>query len=252
MKSVWNLAAALARGGDRLLNTAIAILLIAALLLGGFGMWDTWKIYRNAGVDSDLLQYKPTATGEDRPNPTLSELQKIAPDVCAWLTVDNTNIDYPVVRGKSNLEYLNQAVDGSFSLSGSIFLDFRNANDFSDPFSLIYGHHMAGKAMFGELPNFLMSDYFESHTTGTVFTTEHTYFIQWFACLETNAYDAMIYNNPTAVCDEASMSELLSYIQANATQYRNLGVTASDRLVALTTCSAAATDGRIVLVGRMS
>lgn len=245
------MAATVARGGDYLLNTAIVILLIAALLLGGFGMWDTWKIYQNAGVSSDLLQYKPTATGEDVPNPTLSDLQKITPDVCAWLTVENTNIDYPVVRGTSNLEYLNQAVDGSFSLSGSIFLDYRNANDFSDPFSLIYGHHMAGEVMFGELPNFVKSEYFESHTTGTVFTPEHTYYIQWFACLETNAYDNMIYN-PTATCDEASMEELLDYIQSAATQYRDVGVTASSKLVALTTCSAAATDGRIVLVGLMS
>jgi sortase B len=130
MKKVWDLAETLARGGNRLVNIVIAILLIIALLYGGFGLWDTWNIYNNAGVDSDLLKYKPTATGEDTPNPTLSDLQKINPDVCAWLTVDDTNIDYPVVQGRTNLEYVNQAVDKSFSLSGSIFLDCNNSRDF--------------------------------------------------------------------------------------------------------------------------
>jgi sortase B len=251
MKRVWNLAATLARGANHLLNVVIALMLIVALLYGGFGLWDTWNIYNNAGVDSDLLKYKPVATGEDVPNPTLSELQKINPDVCAWLTVDDTNIDYPVVQGTSNLEYLNQAVDKSFSLSGSIFLDYRNSKDFSDSYSLIYGHHMDGEVMFGEIPYFLKSDYFESHTTGTVFTPEHTYYIQWFACLETDAYDAQIYN-PTYYSDEESMAELLEYIQSTATQYRDVGVSASDRIVALSTCAKAATNGRVILVGRMS
>jgi sortase B len=250
-RKAWNSAAALARGGDRILNAAIALILIVALLFGGFGLWDTWNIYRHAGLDSELLKYKPYATGEDVPNPTLEDLQKINKDVCAWLTVDDTNIDYPVVQGKSNQDYLNQAVDKSFSLSGSIFLDYRNANDFSDPYSLIYGHHIAGKVMFGEIPEFLEKDYFESHTTGTVFTTEHTYSIRWFACVETDAYDEMFYI-PTAYTDQDSMTELLDYLEESAVQYRDIGVSASDRLIALSTCADATTDGRVILIGRLS
>jgi sortase B len=248
---VWNSAAALARGGDRVLNAAIGLILIVTLLYGGFGLWDTWNIYHNAGVDSDLLKYKPVDNGEDTPNPTLEELQKINKDVCAWLTVDDTNIDYPVVQGESNTEYVNHAVDKSFSLSGSIFLDYRNANDFSDAYSLIYGHHMSGEVMFGELPYFLKSSYFRSHTTGTLFTIGHTYKIQWFACLKTSAYDKMIYD-PTDYTDQSSMTELLSYIEDSAVQYREIGVSASDRLIALSTCYDATTDGRAILIGRLS
>jgi sortase B len=247
----WNLAGSIARWGDRVLNAAIAVILIIAMLYGGFGLWDTWNIYHNAGVSSELLKYKPTATGEDTPNPTLAEMQEINEDVCAWLTVDDTNIDYPVVQGEDNMEYLNLAADLTFSLAGSIFLDCRNSNDFSDPYSLIYGHHMAGDVMFGEIPYFTDKDYFLSHTTGTLFTVEHTCYIQWFACLETDAYDTMIYN-PTIYADQGSVGELLDYLQENATQYRDIGVSASDRLVALSTCSAAATDGRVILIGRMS
>lgn len=233
------------------MNIVIAILLIIALLYGGFGLWDTWNIYNNAGVDSDLLKYKPTATGEDTPNPSLSDLQKINPDVCAWLTVDDTNIDYPVVQGRTNLEYVNQAVDKSFSLSGSIFLDCNNSRDFSDCYSLIYGHHMDGDVMFGEIPYFMKSNYFESHTTGTIFTLEHTFYIKWFACLKTDAYDTKIFN-PKKYTDEKTMSNLLDYINSKATQYRDIGVTASDRLVALSTCESATTNGRIILFGRLS
>jgi sortase B len=251
MKRVWNLAATLARVGNRLLNIVIALVLIVALLIGGYGLWDTWKIYHNAALDPDLLIYKPVATGEDTPNPSLSELQKINPDVCAWLTVDDTNIDYPVVQGKTNMDYINQAVDKSFSLSGSIFLDSANANDFSDPYSLIFGHHMEGDVMFGEIPYFLESDYFNSHTSGVLFTVEHTYYIQWFACLQTNSHDLKIYN-PTAYSNNSSISELLDYVKSIATQYRDVGVSATDQIVALSTCYDTTTNGRAVLVGRFS
>jgi sortase B len=222
-----------------------------ALLFGGFGLWDAWQIYHGAGVDSDLLKYKPTITGEDTPNPTLSELQKINPDVCAWLTVDDTKIDYPVVQGKSNLDYINYAVDKTFSLSGSIFLDYRNSRDFSDCYSLIYGHHMEGGVMFGQLPDFLESDFFNSHTTGTLCTPEHTFYIQWFACIKTTSYDSVMYT-PTAYSTQDDMTKLLVYIKSSATQYRDIGVSADDQLVALTTCSEATTNGRVILVGRFS
>jgi sortase B len=250
-RRAWNLAAVLARGGDRLLSAAIGLMLIVTLLLGGYGLWDTWNIYRNAGVSAELLKYKPTSTGEDAPNPTLEEMQKINKDVCAWLTVDDTNIDYPVVQGDTNAKYLNQAVDGSFSLSGSIFLDYRNANDFSDAYSLIYGHHMEGEVMFGEIPDFLETDYFQSHTTGTLFTIEHTYDIEWFACEETDAYDKMIYD-PTVYTDKNSVTKLLSYLEDSATQYRDIDVSASDHLIALSTCAEATGDDRVILIGRLS
>jgi sortase B len=49
-----------------------------------------------------------------------------------------------------------------------------------------------------------------------------------------------------------SEEELLEYIEETATQYRDIGVTASDQLVALSTCEEATTDGRVLLIGRLS
>jgi sortase B len=248
----WEAAASVVRVADRLLNGLLAFILALALLYGGFGLWDTWMIYKDAGVASEILKYKPTGSAdEDAPNPTLSELQKINPDVVGWLTVDDTNIDYPVVQGETNMEYLNKDVEGIFSLSGSIFLDSRNTDDFSDFYSLIYGHHMDGDLMFGEIPKFTEQEYFEKHTTGTMFLPEHTRQIQWFACIQTNAYDKYLFH-PSSVYDEETMLELLAYIREEAVQYRDIGVTASDQIIALSTCETATTDGRVLLIGRMS
>jgi sortase B len=248
----WEAAASVVRVADRLLNGLIAIFLTAALLYGGFGLWDTWMIYKNAGVDSDILKYRPTLSEEaDAPNPTLSDLQKINPDVIGWLTVDDTGIDYPLVQGETNLDYINTAVDGTFSLTGSIFLDYRNADDFSDFYSLVYGHHIEGNLMFGEIPEFLEQEFFEEHTTGTLFLPECTRQIEWFACMKKDAYDVKLFH-PTYYQDEESKNELLDYIREESEQYRDIDVTASDQLIALSTCETADTDGRVLLIGRLS
>lgn len=53
-------------------------------------------------------------------------------DVIGWIDIYNTNIDYPIVKGADNQEYLNKTVKGEFSTAGSIFLDSSNSPDFSD------------------------------------------------------------------------------------------------------------------------
>jgi sortase B len=189
-------------------------------------------------------------TDEDESNPTLSDLQKINPDVCAWLTVDDTNIDYPVVQGETNMEYINKDVYGEFSMSGSVFLDYRNDVDFSDYYSLIYAHHMEGKVMFGELTEFQKKSYFNKHTSGTLCLPETTYQIRWFACIETNAYDYTVFD-PTGYETKEDQEELLQHIKDCAVQYREVDDTEENQLIALSTCLDLTTNGRVLLFGWM-
>jgi sortase B len=252
------IAASAAQIADRVLTGVMLLLVALGILCSGYSVWDTWMVYRNAGVTSDLLKYKPDVKGEDAANPTLEDLQKINPDVCAWLTVDGTNIDYPVVQGVSNMEYINKDVYGEFSMSGSVFLDYTNARDFSDFYSLIYAHHMEGKVMFGELPEFEKTSYFQSHTGGTLCTPDHTFTIEWFACIHTDAFDQkvfypMIYQTEEETEEENEKEELLSYLKEKAVQYRELDdLTVDDQIIALSTCSDSSTNGRSLLFGRMT
>ena len=118
-------AALLARIGNRILSVIVGILILFMLLYGGYSLWDTAMLYQGAFVSSDLLKYKPSSGKTD--GPTLAELAALNPDVRGWLTIDDTHIDYPVVQGKTDMDYINKDVYGEFSLSGSIFMDSRNA-----------------------------------------------------------------------------------------------------------------------------
>ena len=63
-----------------------------------------------------------TENGSDSLTVDLASLKAINPEVVGWLTVENTEISYPVVQGPDNDKYLKTAYDGSRSNNGSIFL----------------------------------------------------------------------------------------------------------------------------------
>ena len=240
-------AAKLARAGDRLVSLLAAGLILLMLLYGGYSLWDTAMVFNGAFLSSDLLQFKPAA-GDPDSNPTLAELQAINPDVLGWLTIDDTHIDYPVVIGETDMEYVNKDVYGDFALSGSIFLDSDNARDLSDAYTLVYGHHMDNGAMFGDVVEFVNTDYFESHQTGTLYLPDATYSIEIFACVQVDAFDSMIYD---PLAQNGDVSELLNYVDEIAVQSRYIGVQPTDKVIGLSTCAEAETNGRVVIFGRL-
>lgn len=245
--SPLQVVAGLARGADCILTALLSFLLALILLYACFALWDTWRIYDNAGIDESLLQYKPELNSDN--SDSFAELMAINPDVCAWLTVEDTNIDYPVLQGTDNTTYINTDVYGNFSLSGSIFLDCRNAADFTDSYSLIYGHHMDGAVMFGELAYFIEQAYFQEHDSGILYLPDCTYRISFFASLQTDAYDDQMFS-PGDLTEE-EMDALLTRIRTSAIQYRETDVTAEDRILALSTCSDASTNARTMVFGRL-
>ena len=79
-------------------------------------------------------------------------LQSRNADVCAWITVDDTTIDYPVLKAEGkDVLYLSHDIDGKASEHGAVCLDVLCARDFSDRVTLIYGHNMKDGSMFAPL-----------------------------------------------------------------------------------------------------
>ena len=240
-------AAIAARVGNRILSIMAGILILLMLSYGMYSLWDTYKIYANSFADEELLKFRPTDDGED--NPTLKDLKKLNPDVKAWIQVPKTNIDYPVVQGQDDMEYINKNVYGEFELSGAIFLSCLNKDDFSDPYNLVYGHNMKNGGMFADVADFTNKEYFETHQKGKLYLTDATRKIRFFACMKVTAADAKIYH-PDGYRKE-NLKDLLDYIQANAVQYRDVNVADENSLIALSTCSEAETNGRVVLIGKL-
>ena len=247
---------------DRLVGTATGILAFTMLLYGAYILYDNFSISQDAFASADLLQYKPSGDGGEE-QPGFEELMEINPDVVGWLTVYDTNIDYPVVQGEDNMEYINKNVYGEFSLSGSIYLAAENEAKFSDEYNLVYGHNFAspsmfldgynliyghnvsGGAMFGDIPLYLDEDYFRAHQQGLLQTPGGNYELEIFASVVTDAYESVIYSMSNR--EDPSDPALMEYIRENARVYDWEEGKKITKLVAFSTCSDAETNGRIVV-----
>ena len=223
---------------DRLTDYALILFFLLLFVIGGYTMYDTVLIYDAAGGE-DLRSFKPLQTAADGEEGIVWDMSALSEDVVAWLTVDDTNIDYPVMQGIDNSEYLNKDPFGAFSLAGSIFLDSRNADDFTDAYSLIYGHHMEYGRMFGALDEFLDETYFDAHRTGTLTVADQTYMIRFFACVEADATVKEIFS-PTET------DGTLAYVLEHAAILREHD---DGPLIALSTCKFPQTMDRIIVFG---
>lgn len=86
-------------------------------------------------------------------------LWKINPDVKGWIYLEALGITYPIVKGETNDDYIYTSVKGTANSGGSIFMDYRNSDNFSDPHTLIYGHNMKDGSMFGKLKKLYDQDF---------------------------------------------------------------------------------------------
>ncbi len=208
---------------------------VVALLIVCYGIYDTWYVYNKAGDDS-YLKYKPVAGAgvpEDAP---------ITDDMVAWITIDGTNIDYPVMQASDNMKYLNMNPYGEYSLSGSIFLDSRNSEDFSDDYSILYGHHMEYGVMFGALDEFLDEEYMKKHSKGTLIVGRSgsvSYDLGVFACMIINEYDMKMLDPDSLENISALISEEASVI--------NTSIKNSDHIMVLSTCTEPVSTNRLLV-----
>lgn len=161
-----------------------------------------------------------------------------------WVTIIGTNIDYPIVQGKDNFEYLDKNPEGDFYSGGSIFLDYRNKFDFSDGYNVIYGHNMAGGKMFSDLKKYYNKEYFDNHLKGMLFTPKQNYELKVIGMLKTNAYGKGVYGYREIT------SDLLSSI-SQCDPIQNIQVSGK-KILALSTCSTTMDDQRDVLFCTMT
>ena len=68
-----------------------------------------------------------------------------------------------------------------------------------------------------------------------------------FACVETDAYDNMIYGCGS----DTDLNKLLSYIEEHAVVYKNMTTDRPAQVIGLSTCADARTNGRVIVFGRL-
>lgn len=228
---------------DKILNFIIYSLFLILLIFGIYSLKNSLSILDDSELPKDIVRLRPDK------RLSLEELQKINKDIVGWIRINNTHIDYPIVKGKDNTEYLNKDYKKEFSLSGSIFMDYRNSSTHADPYTMIFGHNMDRKKMFGDINNYKEKAYFKKHKTGKLYLGHNTYKFKLYAYMLVDGYSNTIYDINRY--HDGITNEIINYIKNEADVYIKTDVKTSDKLVVLSTCSRSDEKKRTILIGRI-
>lgn len=191
----------------------------------------------------------PTEIPDDTlwPQVDFAALQEINPEVAAWIYIEGTNINYPVFQGTDNRYYLKHLIDGTYHSAGSLFIDYRNAPDFSDRHTVIYGHNMRnGTTMFAQLMHYKEQAFYDEHPTCLIVTPQGKFKIRFFAGYITDL------NSQAWKLSFGSDGEYALWLEEaieKSVFTGSITPTPQDRIVTLSACTYEFTDARFVLLG---
>lgn len=181
-------------------------------------------------------------------------LKQINDSASAWIKIDGTSIDYPVVTGSDNEYYLHHDIEGNKSKSGTLFTDFRN-NPLDDEklndITFIYGHHMRGGKMLAQICNYKDEDFYKEHDFGVVYTPDgYAYKITPVSYIVVDGND----ETETFVTNFENQTAYMNYIKKINEQSKieiNTCIKPGDKLLALVTCSYETTNSRCIVYFKM-
>ena len=181
---------------------------------------------------------------EQKPLVDFAALQAISSQGVGWIMSDDRIINYPVMQGTDNTYYLTHLADGTYNGNGSIFVDYRNAGDFSDRNTIVYGHNMRNGTMFASLSRYSDWNYRSQHPELTLITPEGSFSLQVFAgCVVPG-------NSELYQLVFRSDEEFLMYLEKVRIMSEfsdDVQVRAEDKIVTLSTCSYNYDDARYLL-----
>lgn len=169
-------------------------------------------------------------------------------DTILWISVDGTNINYPVVHTDNNEYYLSHNIKRKKDISGWIFMDYRNERNLSDNNTIIYGHNLLNKTSFGSVSNVFTSDWFNSsnHLIKIISDSfENTYEIFSVYYSEPDNYYLQ-----TNFSTDDSYYLFLNNLKSKSVVDFSTDVATTDRIVTLSTCTHD-NKGRMVIHAKM-
>ena len=156
------------------------------------------------------------------------KLKSINKDIIAWIKIDGTHINYPILKSTDKLEYMTRSYDLKYNSNGSVFT--LNSNPFFDNVTTIYGHNMKSGLMFTDLSKYMDKNFFKEHQTFEIYTESKNYIATVFSVYSTG--EKTEENN----VKNLSFAEEINYYKLkNVNKIENIDNI--NKIVKLSTCS---------------
>lgn len=226
----------------RFIVKPIIFLFIVILIISSYLLIRDFYEFKESKEDNTKLIEKVIIedNNEEKSAVDWEMLENINKDIIGWIKIENTNIDYPILKDDDSLKYLNHSFEGKYNKNGSIFT--LNNNPFQDDVSVIYGHNMKSAIMFSELGKYMKKDFFDKHKYFTIYTKHNNYKATIFSCYsigideEENNIKLLdfeeeieYYKNVSKYSIEENIGEIKKIVKLSTCSYLNNHTTPTDQ-----------------------
>ena len=221
------------KGGSNIVSNIILVIAIVVFAVSAYKLYGIFSEYNKGDKEYQKIQdlvintEKKDDTKEEAFSVDFEKLLEMNSDVVGWIRFDEpSEINYPVVQGRDNEEYLKRTFEANTNKLGTLFVDVNNPGDFSGRNTFIYGHNMKNGSMFAQLLKYKDDSFYK----------EHPYFY--------------IYT-PDGKVDDAAFQTYIDYIKQQSAYPTSAEVTTASKIVSLSTCTNVRDDERFLVHGVM-
>lgn len=185
-------------------------------------------------------------------NPNFAVLSLANPDIYAWISINGTVVNYPILQNALNDEfYLNHNLDLSTGYPGCLYTQRVNTKTFKDVFTVVYGHNMRNGTMFGGLKNYTNKKYFDTHNEILVETATEKIIYDVICAASTDDTNLFVKYRMTNVLGPKALIQDLSKQKGTIT-VKNAAdmILPNDTFLVLSTCRNINKSGRDIVIAK--
>ncbi len=241
------------------LTALIALIVSASVVLNFFfGIQQNKNLYNSLEV---LKNEKPSADIE-YPDGYLEQfglLYQENSDIVGWIEIENSQINYPVVKTSDNDFYLTHNFYKKKERHGTPFMDYRNSHDQLNFNTVLHGHNMkSDNQMFSDLENYYKGSgaitYYRKHpliSFDTVYEEMDWKIFAVFTCsVDSNDKNYFDYYNVLNLTTNEMFDEFISGVRARSIFNIPVDVKPTDNILTLSTCYYEYDNQRLVVMAR--
>lgn len=162
-------------------------------------------------------------------------------DYVGWISLPGLSLEYPLVFGNDNAFYLTHSFYKKYSKYGTIFMDYRNAPDFTQPQTVLYGHHMRNDTMFARLDELRKKANYAANSTIQIYTPAGLKTYKVFSVYPVDATTTTL-NLPALASD---LSSRISTYTKKSLYATGVDTSQATHILTLVTCTWVIDNGRL-------
>lgn len=232
----------MAKNKKKLFNVVMRIIELIFLILLVYSSINIFKWYNNNKENKQIINeiaesvtINEDTNEEKKYKINFEELKQKNSDTVAWLKVENTNIEFPLVQANNNSYYLTHNFDKKYNVAGWIFVDYKNKLDGTDRNIVVYGHNMKDNSMFGSLKDVITEEWYNNEENKYItFVTENDYqTYQVFSVYQIKTEDYYIKTE----FKNNEFTEFIDTITKRSKKDFGINVSKEDTILTLSTCA---------------